>query len=71
MMKFIENMPVFNNPKKAFAFTTYGLYSGNALREFINKCSSRNVNINGHSSYRAPATDGALLLPTFFFYVYL
>ncbi|PRR81051.1 EFR1 family ferrodoxin [Clostridium vincentii] len=63
MMEFINNMPVFNEPKKAFAFTTYGLYSGNTLREFINTCSSKNININGYSGYRAPATDGALLLP--------
>jgi len=63
MLEFIENIPVFYKPKKAFAFTTCGLYSGNALREFIKKCSSKNININGYSVYRAPATDGALLLP--------
>ena len=63
MMEFIKNMPVFDEPKKAFAFTTCGLYSGNALREFIKKCSSKNININGYSVYKAPATDGALLLP--------
>ncbi|WP_432664432.1 EFR1 family ferrodoxin [Wukongibacter baidiensis] len=64
MMEFIKNMPVFDEPKKAFVFTTCGLYSGNALREFIKKCSSKNLNINGYSVYRAPATDGALLLPS-------
>lgn len=63
MMEFIKNMPVFDEPKKAFAFTTCGLYSGNTLRQFIKKCSSKNININGYSVYRAPATDGVLLLP--------
>ncbi|MFT5873240.1 MAG: flavodoxin [Clostridium sp.] len=63
MMEFIENMPVLDETKKAFAFTTCGLYSGNALREFIKKCSSKNININGYSVYKAPATDGTLILP--------
>ncbi len=64
MMAFIKDMPVFEKTKKAFVFTTCGLYSGNALREFIKKCSSKNLNINGYAVYRAPATDGALLLPS-------
>lgn len=63
MLEFIENMPIFNKPKQAFVFTTCGLYSGNALREFIKKCSSKNITVHGYSVYRAPATDGVLLLP--------
>lgn len=63
IMEFIENIPVLDEPKKAFIFTTCGLYSGNSLREFIKKCSSKNINTNGYSVYRSPATDGTLLLP--------
>lgn len=63
ILEFIRNMPVFDEPKKSFAFTTYGLFSGNALREFIKECSTKNLKVCGYSAYRAPATDGALLLP--------
>lgn len=63
MMEFINNMPVFDEPQKAFAFTTCGLYSGNTLREFIHGCMPKNIVIGGCSIYRAPASDGALLLP--------
>ena len=63
MKEFIKNIPVFDKPKKAFVFTTCGLFSGNALREFIKECSPKNISINGYSVYRAPATDGVLLLP--------
>ncbi|SET59447.1 hypothetical protein SAMN05660297_02869 [Natronincola peptidivorans] len=63
MMQFIKNMPTFDKPKKAFVFTTYGLLSGNALREFIKECLPKNIIVNGYSVYRAPAADGALLLP--------
>jgi flavodoxin/NAD-dependent dihydropyrimidine dehydrogenase PreA subunit len=67
MLEFIMNMPVFWEQKKAFTFTTYGLYSGNTLTEFIKVCYSKNIVINGCSGYRAPATDGALLLPSISF----
>jgi len=63
MMAFIKNMPVLDEAKNAFAFTTCGLYSGNTLREFIKMGSSKNINVKGYAVYRAPATDGALLLP--------
>ncbi len=63
MMEFVQKIPVFENPKKAFTFTTYGLYSGNTLREFIKLCSSKNLCICGYSAYRSPAADGTLLLP--------
>ncbi|QUH26616.1 EFR1 family ferrodoxin [Serpentinicella alkaliphila] len=67
MKEFIKNIPVFDKPKKAFVFTTCGLFSGNALREFIKECSPKNISINGFSVYRAPATDGVLLLPPIYF----
>lgn len=64
IMEYINDMPAFDKHKNAFAFTTCGLYSGNALRVFIKKCLSKNIIINGYSIYKAPATDGALILST-------
>lgn len=63
MMEIVQRMPVFENPTKAFVFTTYGLYSGNTIREFIKLCSSKNLYVCGYSAYRSPAADGTLLLP--------
>lgn len=63
MMDFIHSMPVFENNKKSFAFTTCGLYSGNALRRFIKACEPKNIEVGGSAVYRGPASDGALLLP--------
>lgn len=63
-LEFINNMPKISEAKKAFVFTTCGLYSGNSLREFIKICTYKNIKVCGHSVYRAPATDGALLLPS-------
>ncbi len=63
MMEFVRNMPVLDRPISAFAFTTYGLFSGNTMREFIKRISSKNIVVRGYTGYRAPATDGALLLP--------
>ena len=57
-------MPKFSDSKRAFAFTTCGLHSGNALREFIKICSTKNLVVNGYASYRAPASDGSILLPS-------
>lgn len=64
MIEFIKGMPTFEADKKAFLFTTCGLYSGNALRIFAKECSSKNILICGYSEYRAPASDGVLLLPS-------
>ncbi|MDP4143380.1 MAG: EFR1 family ferrodoxin [Bacillota bacterium] len=63
MLEFIEKMPVFKDRKRAFVFTTYGLFPGNALTRFIKECSSRNIITCGYTQYKSPATDGALLLP--------
>lgn len=63
MLEFVRNIPVFSERKRAFVFTTCGLYSGNALRRFIRECSIKNITTCGYSKYRAPATDGVLLLP--------
>ncbi|QNO15859.1 4Fe-4S ferredoxin [Alkalicella caledoniensis] len=67
MMEFIERMPPHQKPKKAFVFTTCGLYSGNALREFTKKCLTKNIHVYDYSVYKGPATDGVLLFPPFSF----
>ncbi|MBP2027166.1 flavodoxin/formate hydrogenlyase subunit 6/NADH:ubiquinone oxidoreductase subunit I [Acetoanaerobium pronyense] len=67
MTEFINNMPKFENEIRGFAFTTFGLYSANTMRIFIKEAIKKNLIINESSIYRAPATDGALLLPSFSF----
>ena len=63
MMEFINRMPKLLKARSAFVFTTYGLYSGNALRIFIKACNDKNINVYGYNAYRSPATDGSLLFP--------
>lgn len=63
MLEFLINMPPFSDPKRAFVFTTCGLFSGNTLREFVKIGRMKNLLINGYATYRAPASDGSLLLP--------
>ncbi len=67
MKEFLERMPEQPQPTKAFAFLTYGLYAGNAIRNFIKKCRSKKIHVENYADYRAPATDGTLLLPSFRF----
>lgn len=71
MSEFIDNMPALSEKKKAFVFLTYGLYAGNTLRIFIKKCRKKNIYAGDYADYRAPATDGTLLLPSIkFMYTY-
>ncbi|KMQ52817.1 4Fe-4S ferredoxin iron-sulfur binding domain-containing protein [Chitinispirillum alkaliphilum] len=63
MAEFLNQMPELSESKRAFVFTTCGLFSGNTLREFINACNDKNIVVCGYNTYKAPATDGALLLP--------
>jgi ferredoxin len=67
MREFLKNMPAFEEEKRAFVFTTCGLYSANAVRIFIKECSKKNIVVGGSSVYRSPASDGALMLPSFKF----
>lgn len=64
MKDFINKMPKFKEPKNAFIFTTYGLFSGNTERIFIKACMRKNINVCGSNGYKSPATDGVLLLPS-------
>ncbi|MHA1331988.1 MAG: EFR1 family ferrodoxin, partial [Candidatus Hodarchaeales archaeon] len=61
---FLEGIPVFEKPKKAFVFTTFGLFSGNCLRFFIKGLSKKNIIVEDFMPIRGPASDGAILLPT-------
>lgn len=71
MTSFIERIPVLRHKMNAFVFTTYGLYSGNAIRIFTQKAKKKNIATIGYSDYRSPATDGTLLFPPFrFMYTY-
>lgn len=63
MRECIRDLPVFPKVKQAFVFTTCGLYAGNAVRHCIELLREKNIVVNGYASYRAPATDGVLLLP--------
>lgn len=63
MMDFLQKMPKFEEKKNVFFFITYGLFSGNTERIFIKACQDKNINIISSNGYKAPATDGALLIP--------
>ena len=67
MEEFMEKMPSQSFKKKAFVFITYGLYAGNTLRKFIEKCKEKNIYVAGYADYRSPATDGSLMFPPFKF----
>lgn len=60
---FLTNMPSFNKPKKAYAFTTYALYQENCLRLFISKAKEHNIYVNDYTGFKGPASDGALFFP--------
>lgn len=62
--EFVDQMPRFEVPKPAYAFTTLALYAENALRRFAKHLLEKNVVLIGSVEIRAPATDGSLLLPT-------
>ncbi|TLG74188.1 EFR1 family ferrodoxin [Culicoidibacter larvae] len=63
IMKFIEALPEYPEPKYAFIYTSCGLYPANTLRIFAQLCARKNIRVVYDSWYRAPATDGVLLTP--------
>lgn len=65
MKDFMDKIPVQSQKVKAFAFLTYGLYGGNTLRKFIKRCRKKNIYVEDYADYKAPATDGSLMLPPF------
>jgi flavodoxin/NAD-dependent dihydropyrimidine dehydrogenase PreA subunit len=64
--EFIEKMPVFRKKIRFFIFTTYGLYSGNSIRILAGMLQKKNITLIDHFQIRGPASDGVLLLPSFF-----
>ncbi len=65
-LEFVDRLPVFKNMIRVFAFTTYGLYSGNSIRTLASMLLKKNAVITGYTQIRGPASDGVLLLPSFF-----
>lgn len=61
MHKFMEKMPKQDQIRKAFAFITYGLYSGNTLRIFVKQCIEKNIYVEDYADYKAPCTDASLV----------
>ncbi len=67
MTDFVDRMPGLDSPKMAFAFITCGLYTGNCLRILIQRLWEKNIITVGHLQVRGPASDGALLFPSWLF----
>ena len=65
-LKFVNKLPVFKNKIQVYIFTTYGLYSGNSIRTLAGMLAEKNAIVTGYMQIRGPASDGALLLPSFF-----
>lgn len=70
MREFIENMPVFEEPQKAIIFTTYALYQENCLKSFAESLKEKNILVNESFGLKAPATDGSLILPASWNFLY-
>lgn len=60
---FLDKLDQLKNPIGSYIFTTFGLYSCNALRIFAIKCSKKNIIPVFNRGYRCKATDGILLTP--------
>jgi len=64
IMDFIRKIPEQKEFKAAFAYTTYGLYTGNSMRIFIRKLLDKKIYINDFFQIKGPASDGVLLFPS-------
>jgi ferredoxin/flavodoxin len=62
--EFVEGMPKFDE-KPAFIYTTFALYSGNSLRNLAKALLKKGVVTSGYAHIKGPASDGALLFPSF------
>ena len=65
-LEYVDKLPVFKDRVQVFIFTTYGLYSGNSIRTLAGILAKKNAIVTGHIQIRGPASDGALLFPSFF-----
>ena len=63
VLNFIKNIPVYLQPRKAFALNTFSLYHENCLRTFILKLQEKNILINDYISIKGPASDAILFYP--------
>jgi len=64
-VNFVENMPRFDDRKKAFIFTTYGFYNGNGLKILISKLLANNIITTNYAEIRGPGSDAVLFFPSF------
>lgn len=60
---FLDKLDKLKKPIGAYIFTTFGLYSSNALRILAIKCSKKNIIPILNRGYRCKAIDGILLAP--------
>ena len=60
---FLDKLEKLKKPIGAYIFTTFGLYSCNALRILSLRCSEKNIIPILNKGYRCKATDGILLTP--------
>ena len=63
MMHFVRRINARTKKLPTFVYTTYGLYSGNAIRIFCELAIVKNIIPVYTNGYRAPAIDGILLTP--------
>lgn len=66
ILEFVKKMPVFEKKIKTFIYTTYAMYSGNSIRVLAMKLKAKNMVVSGYMQIRGPASDGVLLLPSYF-----
>ncbi|MBF0469029.1 MAG: EFR1 family ferrodoxin [Desulfamplus sp.] len=55
--EFVEKMPVYEHPVKAFVYTTCGIYNGNSLRILVKKLFNKNIIAVAHETIKGPASD--------------
>ncbi len=70
MLEFIRKITVFDQPLKAFVFTTFGLYSGNSLRIAIKQLYKKNIITLDYMRIKSPASDGAIILLSFLPFIF-
>jgi len=70
VLKFIDKFSNQKYQKKAFIFSTYGLYPGNTLRQLAKKLYKKNIFTIGYENYKGPASDGVLMFPSFFKFMF-
>lgn len=63
LLDVLARVPAGGLPRRAFLFSTCGLYAGNTLRVLARALAARGVRTQGHAGFRGPASDSAALVP--------